>query len=95
VPLRPLAMPDLFALEAGLGVANDAPESGSRPALQKRFATRWGWLSAAGGLVLPLLGVLAVLYAVAVWRLGRRGHAVAIAGLGCAGTAITLAGLLA
>jgi hypothetical protein len=94
VPLRPFTMPDRFALAAGFGSPRDAPRSGSRAALQKRYFTRWGWIAAAAGFVLPLIGLVAVYCAIAVWRFGRRVQAVAIACLGLVGAAATLYSLL-
>lgn len=92
VPLRPLTMPDLFTLEACLGDPDGAPQSGARRALQRRFASRWGWLMAGGALVFPLLALGAAGFAMVLWSLGRRGQAVAMGAVGViAATALVAA----
>jgi hypothetical protein len=70
--LRPLTMPDLFAVEELLGDPSDDPASGARRALQHRGLVRWGWGLVVVGLVAPVFAICALLPAVVLWFRGER-----------------------
>jgi hypothetical protein len=89
--LRPLTMPDLFALEERLGHITDDPAAGTRRGLLRRQLVRSGWGLIAIGVFVPVLAGIALFPAYALWRAGERLQPTIIALLGIAVFAARLA----
>jgi hypothetical protein len=89
--LRPLTMPDLFAVEERLGEVTDDPATGTRRGLLRRHLVRIGWGLVAIGVFAPVLAGFALFPAYALWRAGERRQPTVIALLAVAVLAARLA----